>query len=154
MVLCRVSHSTFIPMCLGTLKARIRHPHCLELQKIHWGLHMRKKLRRSVVRRKGSHSKSEHPEGPLLDVAVQKPIPSRARVLLLGLASAALESAVSDDSQMFLVGFSLLRETFRELESTVEQMSRDSGAVNRSLRKGPGKNTEVPEHKKPQPANR
>ena len=75
-------------------------------------------------------------------------------MLLLGIASAALESAVSDDSQIFLVGFSLLRDTFRELESTVEQMSRDSGAVNRSLRKGPGKNTEVPERKKSRRADR
>jgi len=139
---------------IGTFKPGIRHPHCLELAEDPLGLHMRKELRRPVVRRRRSHSKSEHPEGPLLDVAIQKPIPSRTRVLLLGVASAALESAVSDDSQMFLAGFSLLRETFRELESTVEQMSRDSGEVNRSLRKGPGKNTELPERKKPRSAER
>jgi hypothetical protein len=64
-------------------------------------------------------------ENPLLLAILIKPVPSRAKILLTGLASAAFESAVSEDLEAILVSLALLRETLRELEIIFEQMSRD-----------------------------
>jgi hypothetical protein len=80
-----------------------------------------------------------------LPAALRRLVPSQAKILLVGLASTAFESAVSDDAEAVLVGFALLREIFRELEGIFEQLSEDSGVNN--LRKAAGKDTEIRERK-------
>lgn len=89
--------------------------------------------------------KLEREENPVFAAIIGQPIPSQARVLLVGLAVSAFESALAEDGEAVLVGFALLRKIVRELEALFEQMSRGSGVNNRSLRKGPGKSIEVSE---------
>jgi hypothetical protein len=94
---------------------------------------------RDIRRREPQRRTIEQDGSSVVDAIISKPIPSQARVLFAGLASAAIESAVSDDSEAVLVGFSLLRQTFRDLEAIFEQMGGASGVNNRPLRKGPAK---------------
>lgn len=95
--------------------------------------------------RQPTRSKREREENPRTTAILSKEVPSQAKILLVGLASTAFESAVSDDSEAVLVGFALLREIFRELEGIFEQLSGDSGVNN--LRKAAGKDTEIRERK-------
>jgi hypothetical protein len=87
-------------------------------------VHMRKGSRRRAIAGSKIPSKFLPEENPLLAAILVKQVPSRARVLLVGVASAAFETAVSEDAEAVLVEFALLRETFRELEAIFEQMSR------------------------------
>jgi len=86
--------------------------------------YMRKDSRRRPVAGSKIPRKLSPDENPLLAAIVVKPVPSQAKVLLIGLASAAFESALSEDAECVLVAFALMREAFRELEAIVEQMSR------------------------------
>lgn len=105
-------------------------------------LHMRKEPpQRDVRSPQPERRRIEHDDSPLVAAIISKPISSRARVLFVGLASAAIESAAADDSEAVLVGFSLLRGMFRELEAIFESMSAASGANNRPMRKRPAKDT-------------
>ena len=118
-------------------------------------VHIRKESRiRASGDRKPARRKVKREQNSVTAAIVGKPIPSRARLLLVGLAIAAFESAVSDNSEAALVGFLVVRETFLEVNGIFEQMSRDSGSTDHLPRKGPGKNMEVPERKKSSPANR
>jgi hypothetical protein len=105
-----------------------------------WVLHMGKESPpRDIKRRNREGRKMDHDYSSIVGAVITKPIPSEARVLFVGLACTALESAISDDREAVLLGFSLLRETFRELEAIFEQMSGSSAVNKRSLRKGPAK---------------
>jgi hypothetical protein len=94
---------------------------------------------RVIKRRTREGRKIDHDDSSVVNADITKPIASEARVLFVGLACTALESARSDDREAVLLGFSLLRETFRELEAIFEQMSGSSAVNKRSLRKGPAK---------------
>jgi hypothetical protein len=91
-------------------------------------VHMRKESQRRAIPGSKTPRKISPEENPLLAAILVKPVPTRAKVLLIALASAAFESAVSEDTEAVLMAFALLRETFRELEAIFEQMSRDEAS--------------------------
>ena len=92
-------------------------------------VHMRKDSRSRAIDRSQISRNVLPEENPLLTAILFKSVPSRAKVLLVGLASAAFESAVSEDPEAILVAFALLREMFRELEALFEQMSREEASL-------------------------
>lgn len=56
--------------------------------------------------------KLEREDNPVVAAIIDRPIPSRAKVLLVALGVSAFESAVAENSEAVLVGFDLLRRTF------------------------------------------
>lgn len=59
----------------------------------------------------------------VVGIVLNQAMPARVRLLLLALASIALESAVSDDSVVVILGISAIRESVRELEAILPALA-------------------------------